>query len=89
MGLTLLAHAPMPLHLWGNYFSTPFNVINRIPSIGLPTLYLLYLKLPSLESIKVFGCACFPLTRPYTKHKLDFKSQECIYLGVSSQHKRI
>ena len=37
--------------------------------------------------MRVFGCLCFPLTRPYNQHKLDFRSQPCVFLGYATRHK--
>ena len=42
---------------------------------------MLFHFVPSLSSLKTFGCACFPLLKPYTNHKLQPKSTQCIFLG--------
>jgi hypothetical protein len=42
---------------------------------------------PDYTFLKVFGCACWPHTRPYNNRKLEFRSQKCVFLGYSAQHK--
>jgi hypothetical protein len=37
--------------------------------------------------LRVLGCLCFPLTRPYNKHKLDLRSQPCIFIGYATSQK--
>ena len=44
-------------------------------------------KEPDYHFLRTFGCACFPLLRPYHTHKLNFWSQECLFLGYSLSHK--
>ncbi|KAG8499958.1 hypothetical protein CXB51_006541 [Gossypium anomalum] len=50
-------------------------------------LMALYRTEPIYHHLRVFGCCCFPFLRPFLKHKLEFWSQPCTFLGYSSQHK--
>lgn len=34
----------------------------------------------------VFKCLCFPYLLLYRKHKMDFRSSSCVFLGYSSSH---
>ena len=90
IGLTLIAQAYLPLHFLWDAFHTAVFLINRLPT---PTLHniSLYQKLfhqtPDYSTLRIFGCACFPYLRPYNRHKLEFKTGRCIFIGYSSHHK--
>ena len=86
MGLTLHAFASLPIKFWGEAFTTAMHIINILPSPVLQNkspYELLFHKPPVYNTLKTFGCGCYPLLRPYNKHKLDFKSACCLFLGYS------
>jgi len=65
-------------------------LINRVPTASLNFVIpysILFNKDPNFYFLKTFGCACFPLLRPYHPHKHDFKSEECLFLRYSQIHK--
>ena len=43
----------------------------------------LFKQMPNYLKLKQFGCLCYPLTRPYNKHKLEPKAQLCTFVGYS------
>jgi histone deacetylase 1/2 len=90
LGLTLLAQANMPLSFWWEAFSTAVYLINRLPStinqIECPYT-VLYKKEPDYSALKPFGCACYPCLRPFNKHKLQFHTTRCVFIGYSNSHK--
>lgn len=57
------------------------SLIFKIPFI------VLYKQSLDYNFLKVFGCVCFPLLRPYNNHMLDFCSQQCVFLGYFVSHK--
>jgi hypothetical protein len=90
VGLSLLAHASMPLKFWDEAFMAATFLINRLPSKVIenqtPFERLLKQK-PEYLSLRTFGCACWPNLRPYNHHKLELRSKQCAFLGYSNLHK--
>jgi histone deacetylase 1/2 len=90
VGLSLLAQSSMPLKYWDQAFLTATYLINRTPSKVIDNstpLERLYKMQVDYNSLKVFGCACWPNLRPYNSHKLAFHSKQCVFLGYSNLHK--
>jgi histone deacetylase 1/2 len=91
MGLTLLSHASLPLKFWDHSFTQAVYLINKLPSSAIPQFssphHALHKSQPDFSTLKTFGCLCFPHLRPYNRHKLQFRSSPCVYLGISPQHK--
>nr|ABF99203.1 retrotransposon protein, putative, Ty1-copia subclass [Oryza sativa Japonica Group] len=90
IGLSLLAHASMPLKFWDEAFLAATYLINRLPRkvIDFDTpLARLFHQQPDYKSLRTFGCACWPNLRPYNTHKLQFRSKQCVFLGFSNLHK--
>jgi hypothetical protein len=92
VGLALLANASMPLKFWDEAFLTATFLINLLPSkvIGFdtPVERLLGTK-PNYDSLRIFGCACWPNLCPYNTRKLAFRSKRCVFLGYSPRHKGV
>lgn len=90
VGLTLLAHASMPLKFWDEAFVTATYLINRLPSkviSGDTPIERLFNQKPDYLSLRTFGCACWPHLCPYNARKLQFRSKQCVFLGYSNLHK--
>ena len=90
VGLSLLAHASMPLKFWDDAFLPATYLINRTPSkvINFETpLTRLFQEQPNYHSLRVFGCACWLNLRPYNSKKLEFHYKQCVFLGYNNLHK--
>ncbi|KAD4178801.1 hypothetical protein E3N88_27392 [Mikania micrantha] len=46
----------------------------------------LFKRKPDLSFLRVFGCQCYPHLRAYNKHKMEFRSTSCVFLGYSTTH---
>ena len=86
MGLTLLSHSHMPLKFWIEAFQIVVYTINLLPSSALKFQILfevLFHKQPNYLMLQPFGCTCFPYLHPYNKHKFEFHSTKCVFIGYS------
>ena len=73
----------LPL-IWSYAISTVLHLINRLPTPILHNLSpweLLFKAKPNLLHLKVFGCTCFPLLKPYNTHKFQPHTSPCVFLG--------
>lgn len=80
----------MPLSFWWDAFQTLVFLINRLPTTILKNkspYQVLYNRVRDYSFIKIFCCACFPNLRPYNSHKLNFRTDKCVFLEYNSSHK--
>ena len=80
----------MPLKFWDGAFLTATYLINRIPSRILDfstPLHHLFQEQPNYSFLRVFGCAIWRNLRPYNKHKIEFRSKQCVFIGYSNLRK--
>lgn len=47
----------------------------------------LHYNSPNYKFLKVFGCSCFPLLKPYNQHKLDFHTKKRVFISYSPIHR--
>ncbi|KAK9051967.1 hypothetical protein SSX86_028595 [Deinandra increscens subsp. villosa] len=88
-GLALLAQSGLPQRFWQFAFETAVYLINRLPSrvcSNKSPYQHVFNRIPDYSFLRVFGCQCFPYLRPYNRHKLDFRSTPCVFLGYSPVH---
>ncbi|RVW48987.1 Retrovirus-related Pol polyprotein from transposon TNT 1-94 [Vitis vinifera] len=89
-GLTLMAQSFLPSKYWTYAFQTAVYLINLLPAKLLhfqSPIQALFHKLPNYHHLQVFDCLCFPSLRPYTQHKLCYRSTACVFLGYAPAHK--
>ncbi|CAL9239925.1 unnamed protein product [Arabidopsis halleri] len=79
-----------PLERIHSFFTASF-LGNLLPSSVLPDnkspYELLIGKPPVYTSLRVFGSACYPYLRPYSKNKFDPRSLLCVFLGYNEKYK--
>jgi Integrase core domain/GAG-pre-integrase domain len=87
LSLATMSHASIPIKYWDKIFSSIVYLINRLSSKSQIPYQILFNKTPNYHDFRVLGCLCFPLTRPYNKHKLELRAQPCIFIGYVISHK--
>ena len=88
--ITLLQNAILPSGFWSYAVQTACFLINRMPSAVLnfkSPFEVIFQTIPSVTHLRIFGCACFPLLKPYIQNKLQPKSSMCVFLGYASKYK--
>jgi len=48
---------------------------------------MLFGSSPTITHLRIFGCACFPLLKPYNRTKLQAKTTRCVFLGYATKYK--
>ncbi|KAI0509952.1 hypothetical protein KFK09_010552 [Dendrobium nobile] len=87
---TMLLTASVPYVYWPDATITSVYLINRLPTPSLNNLSpieLFHKTKPNYSNLKIFGFECFPLNLSHSNHKLQPKSQSCIFLGYSDNYK--
>lgn len=85
--LTLLSQSSLPQLFWEHAFKTAtyLHKVTITPTLNYASPYQkLYHKTPYYDFLKTFG---YPFLFPYNKHKIDFRSLPCIFIGYNASHK--
>lgn len=72
-------------------FQTAIFLINRMPIPILCNMsspfQTLFHHSPDYKFLCVFGAVCWPNLRPFNQHKMYFRSQICVFMGYTPNHK--
>lgn len=75
VGLSLLAQSHLPTKFLVKMFMTAIYLINHTLTYILDYIspyFKLFAQTPDYSFLRMFGCVCYSLLRPYKKHKLAF-----------------
>ena len=81
----MMSQASMSVEYWDQIVTYSVYLINHLQSSCIHK-EVPYQKLFKNFQNTMFGCASYPLLTPYNQHKLQPRSQECLFLGYSLSH---
>ena len=88
MTRSLLFISGLPANkFWEHALEHATTIQNRTALTGRCTPYeTRYGKRPHVNHLRVFGCEAMAYIEKDKRHKLDYKVERCIYLGMSTTH---
>jgi histone deacetylase 1/2 len=87
---TMLIQSSLPSKFWAEALRTATYLLNIRPTKANPNTtpyYSLFLSHPNYIELRVFGCLCFPNAYATSINKLSPRSNPCVFLGYSDEHK--
>jgi hypothetical protein len=76
-----------PAEHWKHALNHSVGLQNRLALPGRNTPYQYQFgQKPDVSHIRIFGCAALAYVEKEKRHKLDFKTEPCIYLSISPRH---
>ncbi|KAD4888558.1 hypothetical protein E3N88_20631 [Mikania micrantha] len=90
MGLTrsMLKQKELPNSFWAEGVATAVYLLNRSPTKSKPNKTPIEewggLK-PTVHHLRIFGSIAYSLIPPQNRHKLDHRSEKCVFVGYSQQ----
>ena len=88
--IALLSQASLSYSFWTFAVQTAISLINVLSTSVLAwqsPWSILYSTSSDMSQFNVFGCTCYPNLRPYTTHKLEPRTRECIFIGYPTPSK--
>jgi hypothetical protein len=88
MTRSLLFISGLPAHkFWEHALEHATTLQNRTALMGRCTSYeTRYGKRPHVNNLRVFGCEAMAYIEQDERHKLDYKVERCVYLGMPTTH---
>ena len=90
MARSMLHHTDLPLYLWAEALSTAVYIRNRSPTSSFKgkTPYERWHGVkPDVSHLQIFGCDAYAQIADEKRHKLDHKSEKCVFVGYSDKSK--